>query len=550
VRRDLDALKNNTFDLIIIGGGVSGSAIAWDASLRKMKVALIEKKDFGHATSAATSKLIHGGLRYLENFEFGVVRESLRERRLLERNIPHLAFPLPFILPVYDYLPISAFILRIGLLLYDMLSFDKNELPYSEKFLPNHQWISRDKILSLEPRMNARGLKGGFLYYDVINKFPERANMEYVLSAVQEGAVAANYVEFIDLVTNASKGTAQVTGVRVKDKPGGEEFEIKGKAVINAAGPWVDQILSHLFNNVRKQIIRSKGIHIIVPKVNQNCAITFSTRDKKHFFIIPWLDYTLLGTTDEKYTGDLDHVGVTKSEAETFLNLVKEYYPVSFGVSSIKHVYAGIRPLAVHADQKNTYAVSRKHEIINHRKTGQVRGLFSVIGGKWTTSRSLAESVVDKIISEMKFDFGKSSTAETPLIGGRFTGSFEKALYENTRKTNGMIDSSIAEHLFSYYGNETIKIMSRIKNNPKSGKIINKLFCHTLAEIEHAVEEESAQTLEDFVLRRSSIGNAGIPEMETLTEIADVMGSLLGWKKSEKENQIRQYIEKSKMQNE
>lgn len=543
MKRDLDSLKKNKFDVIIIGGGVTGAAMAWDASLRGLKVALIEKKDFGHATSAATSKLIHGGLRYLENFEFSVVRESLRERRLLEKNIPHLAFPLPFVLPVYDFLPMPRFILKAGLMMYDLLSFDKNELPFSEKFLPNHHWLSKKSVLELEPRISTTGLKGGYLYYDVLNKYPERANMEYILSASEKGAVIANYTEFLDIkLTKNDSGKKVISGVTARDNITGDEFDIQGTTVINASGPWVDKVLSKLNKKSQRKVTRSKGIHLLLPRINNDCAITFSTRDKKHFFIIPWLDYTLVGTTDENFTGDLDNVKVNKTEALDFLNLIKEYYPADIGLSGIKHAYAGIRPLVVGNKDETTYSVSRKHEIIDHNKTDQISGLYSVIGGKWTTSRALAELTIDRVMKCQGRKCVKSETARTPLIGGRFEGSYHSALNSALQKNKAALGPEITAHLFSYYGNEYEKILTRIKSQPRSKKIINKLSVHTVAEIEHALEHESAIKLSDFLMRRSSIGNTGIPDIKTVQEIADVMANYHGWNSRDKAVQIEEYL--------
>ncbi|MDH4263064.1 MAG: glycerol-3-phosphate dehydrogenase/oxidase [Spirochaetia bacterium] len=541
MKRDIEALKNNKFDVLIIGGGITGAAIAWDAALRGLKVALIEKNDFGHATSSATSKMIHGGLRYLENFEFSVVRESLRERRLLEKNIPHIAFPLPFLLPVYDYLPISRFLLKTGLFFYDLLSFDKNELPYSEKFLPNHQWVSKETVTKLEPRINTRGLKGGYLYYDVLNKFPERSNMEYILSASEKNAVIANYVEFQSFIFNKSN-TQKVEGVYAIDKLTNQEFKIESDIVINAGGPWVDKVLSKLSRKTPQKIVRSKGIHLLLPRINKDCALTFSTKDNKHFFIIPWLNYTLIGTTDDKFTGDLDDVKVTKSEAQELLNLVKSYYPADVGLSSVVHAYAGIRPLVVGDENESTYSVSRKHEIIDHQKTDNIAGLFSVIGGKWTTSRALAEIMIDRVFKKSNKNFIKSKTKNTPLVGGRFKGSFENALTDAIKKTNSSMDPKLTEHLFSYYGCEYEKIVARIESNIKSKKYIDKVSFLTVAEIEHAVEYESAVKLSDFLMRRNNIGNTGVPEPDILREITDAMGNLLGWNAKMKTQEISEYL--------
>ncbi|MDH4201137.1 MAG: glycerol-3-phosphate dehydrogenase/oxidase, partial [Spirochaetia bacterium] len=472
-------------------------------------------------------------------------------------NIPHLAFPLPFLLPVYDYLPISRFLLKTGLFFYDLLSFDKNELPHSEKFLPNHRWINKETAIKLEPRINTRGLKGAYLYYDVLDRHPERANMEYILSAHEKGAIISNYMEFMDLDLQKSvenhrnkKGSpVQICGVFALDKLTGEKIHIKGEVVINASGPWVDKTLSKTIKKPSKRILRSKGIHLLLPKINNDCALTFSTRDKRHFFLIPWLNYTLAGTTDSKFTGDLDNLRVTKSEATDFLNLIKSYYPVDISVSAIKHVYAGIRPLAVAKESKNTYNVSRKHEIIDHLITDNISGLYSVIGGKWTTSRALAEITVDKILKRQNKKFVKSVTEYMPLIGGRFEGSYENALSNAVKKMNGTMGFEFTEYLFSYYGIEYEKIIARFRKNPKSRKIIAKTFFLSIAQIEHAVEEESAVKLSDFLMRRSSIGNVGIPDLETLGEICEIMGKSLGWDNQRKESEIQEYLDTYRMVN-
>ena len=542
MQRDIGRLKNKQFDVLVVGGGISGAAIAWDAALRGYDVALIEKKDYGHATSMATAKLIHGGLLYLAGLDFTLMRESLRERRLLSQNAPHQVFPLGTLIPMYDYTPSKCSKLKVRLTLYDWLSYDKNDLSDSDKHLPNHQYLSAEETLQLESTLSHEGLKGAFYYYDGLNKHPERINIDFLHSAYEKSAHLANYVEASDFIIEEVEDIKKVVGVKAKDLLTDEEFKIHAKITINATGPWADLLLAKLNDRPVRKLQRAKGIHLLFRRLTQNNAIGFETRDKHHFFFIPWLKYSLLGTSDTPFTGHPDELTVTSEEAQDFIDLVSQYYPVNISLKDVLHAYVGIRPLVTKSsDSSSTYKALRKHEIINHRKAEKVFGLISVLGGKYTTSRGLAEAAVDIAMKEADLPKNPCRTANTPISGGHvgkrlsiFTGD-AIARYKND------YSSDLISHLIEYYGSNYEKLIEVLKKEKCLDKTIDDEIGHIAAEIVYAVDQESAIDLSDFMLRRSGIGNCGVPTERVLCGIAEVMGRARGWDHTTIKEQIEKY---------
>lgn len=543
MKREIQRLKDEKFDILIIGGGVSGGAIAWDAALRGYKVALIEKKDFGHGTSATTSKLIHGGLRYLAQFDISVVRESLRERRFLEANAPHQAFPLPFLLPIYNFTPTPKWMLGIGLRMYDFLSYDKNDLKDPDKHLSNHRWFNKEETLKLEPGLDPQGLKGSFHYYDVLNKHPHRSNLDYVDSAYSRGAVVANYVEASEFLIKEENGKKTVHGIKAKDLETGNYLDIQAKVTVNATGPWGDLLLSKIHKNPVRKIVRSKGIHLLFKRFHKDQALTFETRDKHHFFIIPWLDYSLIGTTDTPFNGSPDDVRVTKSEALEFMKMINEHYPVNLTLDKLVHTYAGIRPLVAETDVETdaTYKASRKHEIINHRKVENIDGLVSVFGGKWTTSRALAEETIDMIQTAFDLPGIASETETTQLVAGSVGDRIALYIAEACKNYGNRHSETLIKHLIEYYGTYYENILEYIEKDPRLGKPFDNTSHHIKAEIHHAVEHDMALSVSDFLMRRSGIGNKGIPADRVLNEITDTMAQLLNWDDARKKQEVQEY---------
>ncbi|MGB5092283.1 MAG: glycerol-3-phosphate dehydrogenase/oxidase [Parvibaculum sp.] len=540
MQRDLNLMSSQTYDLVVIGGGITGASIAWDAALRGLKVALVEKDDFAHATTAGSSKLIHGGLRYLANGELKLVRESLRERRIWEVVAPHMVDPLPFILPVFGHK--AGFILSIGLFFYDLLSFDRNWLSDDDKKLPGFRSISRKKALQLVPSLPVNGLTGAKIYYDCQMYAPERMCLECLQGAVEYGADIANYAEVtgFDVEGDMEVG-ARVKGVTVTDRLSGESHVIQGKVIVNASGPWADRLMGMVEGDApARRLIRSKGIHIITRAISGKHALAVQSKIGGHFFVIPWRGHTIIGTTDTVFEEDPDNASVTESDIEAFLTVVNDGLPgLHLKRSDVLHFYVGLRPLVDTTPQvvgkdneagKDSYNASRAAEVYDHAPGEAVEGLISAIGGKWTTSRHLAEQVVDLALQKLGRK-AKCETHCTPLYGGEITRF--KSFVARARKRHPELAPDIVEHLCRNYGAVYEDVLQTARNcGEKSESLLKRLASDRPeigAQIIHAVRHEMAPHLSDIVFRRTGLGTLGDPGVATINTVAQIMASELGW---------------------
>ena len=517
--RDLKRLANDAFDLLVIGGGATGACIARDAALRGLKVALLEANDFAFATSAHNSKLVHGGLRYLRNFELGLVRESLKERRIWQRIAPHLVRPLPFLLPLYGGGRVT---LAAGLTLYDLLSYDRGWLDDPEQRLPGHRWFGRAKALASESALDGPKFAGAFLYYDAQMYAPERLALECLIDADEHGAALANHAEAEKLLLRNGKVEGATAHCRISDA----SFEVRAKLTIVAAGPWVDIFLNRALGGAHHKLVRSKGIHLIVPAMTDTHALTVAT-PQGHFFVLPWRGHSLIGTTDTAFSGSPDAVGVGEHDIQSFLAFVNAHLPSArLKREDVEHFYAGLRPL-VDDGSRDTYGASRKAELIDHGRQDNIDGLLSVIGGKWTTSRALAEQTVDAVVEKLGMRGKNSITAMTPLPGGHI------GTLDAFRKTYRQDE----DHLARLYGSR----LGRIKSlaDEKSEFAIRLSHSGDIgAQVAYAAREEMALTLEDIVMRRTGIGQLGKPDADALSVAASIAAAELGWNESRKTKEI------------
>jgi len=518
MQRDLRRLSSEVFDIHVIGGGATGACIARDAALRGLSVALSEKNDFAHATSAHNSKLVHGGLRYLRNFELGLVRESLKERRIWQRIAPHLVQPLPFLVPSFGS---GRLTLSAGLTLYDLLSFDRGWLDDPEQRLPGHRWLNRAATLAREPSLDAPALKGAFLYYDAQMYAPERLALECLLDAADHGAAIANHLDAQDLLLR--DGVCQ--GARVRCTVSDSRFEIRARLTIVATGPWADIFLARTLGESAPRIVRSKGIHVVVPALTRTDALTVAT-PHGHFFVLPWRGHSLLGTTDSAFTGSPDDVGVSNNDIDAFLALVNAYLPnEALSRENVLYAYAGLRPL-VDDGSKDTYGASRKAELIDHGQTNKIAGLLSAIGGKWTTSRELAERVVDAAVAKLGVRGRQSTTATTPLPGGRIG-----RLADFRRRY-----APEQDHLARLYGARLDQVLALARNAPALATKLSPSG-DIAAQVLFAIQDEMAMTLSDIVLRRTGIGQLGKPGDHALGITAAVAAEALGWSETRKQQE-------------
>jgi len=523
VQRALTRLSNEKFDLLIIGGGATGCFTARDAAMRGLKVALVEARDFAAATSAHNSKLAHGGLRYLRNLEIGLVRESLRERRNLQRIAPHLLRPLPFLVPVYNGIG-ERLTLSAGLTLYDVLSYDRNRGTEAAQKMPGHFFLSRGPALAREPVLEGPGFSGAFEYHDAQMYAPERIALECLVDADGHGAAIANHLAADRLLMQGKR----VIGCSVRDAMMGAVFDIRAKLTLVAAGPWADLFLEHATGKpAQHKLLRSKGIHLLMPEVSHS-ALTVEA-GSGHFFVLPWRGHTLLGTTDTEFRGDPVTVAVSESDIGDFLTLVNRYLPAAkLTRQQVQFFYAGLRPL-VDDGTGETYNASRRSELVDHGHDDGVDGLFSALGGKWTTSRDLAETITDAVVKKLGVTAGDCITATTPLPGGRFE-EFETLVAGFEKTWPGI---SVIRHLSHMFGARLPQMLEGAKVSDLAGLGGSG---DTLAQVTFAVRHEMALSLEDVVMRRTCLGQFG--PLDHLAKIADVMAGLLGWDEARKTREI------------
>jgi len=533
--RNFSKLSQNRYDLLIIGGGITGACIARDAAQRGLTVALVEAKDFCHATSAATTKLVHGGLRYLENFEFGLVRESLRERRAWQTIAPHMVKPLPFIVPTYGHGRRGRLRLDIGLTLYDILSFDRNRLDDPNQHLPGHRDLSTEDVLKLAPGLKRERLTGGMIYYDCQMYAPERIGLECLLDAHARGAHVANYAKVIKIHRHGK----QVTGARVKDELTGDQIDVTATVTVNAAGPWADELAAQAEGGPScVRLIRSKGIHLITWPIMHRHALTIFA-EHSHVFILPWRGHSIIGTTDTIFDGDPNQVHATEEDIHALLTLVNETYPgARLRRSHVLHTYAGLRPLVDNSGggphSTDSYRASRKSEICDHQRQSGLENFVSAVGGKWTTSRRTAEKVVDLILRKLKRNQVPCRTHETPLPGGE-TGRFSIYLDEAIR-LHAHLPAAIVTHLARTYGSRLDRV---IDQSAQDVEMVSPHLLDLTAQVSYAVREEMAVTLEDVIYRRTGLGTLCHPGVAALDKAARLMAPELGWDDGEIARQIK-----------
>ncbi|HOP63548.1 MAG TPA: glycerol-3-phosphate dehydrogenase/oxidase [Spirochaetota bacterium] len=528
-----DFKETKEYDLIIIGGGITGAAVAYDASARGLSVALLEKDDFGSKTSSATSKLIHGGLRYLANFELGLVRESLRERRILENIAPNFVYPIPnMIITDKKSFQTKKFALKLGMILYDILSFDKKFTWDKSKRIPCHRSMSRAETIREEPLVEKKDLTGSLVYYDCASIFPERLTLAFVKSAVFNGTDAANYMEVTGFNLNGNK----ISGITAKDKIKNKKIKISGKLVINCAGAWADKILNLTGKNFHEEILRrSEGIHIITEKITEENLVTAMTPSGRHIFIIPWRGHSLIGTTDKEFLGSPDDWKVSRESIDGLIEEVNASFSDKIKISyeDILYCYGGLRPL-VETETEDVYQSSRKYEIYDNSQDG-IDGLLTVEGGKYTTSRNLALHVVEQSCKKLGIKAVRSETDKNYLAGSEIEDieayiSYCKELYESFN--NDHID-----YLARIYGTELSAVIDIASENKKFSEPLNS-DGELLAQVIYAIKDEMALTLNDILFRRTGIGTLGHPGKDALKKVADTAAGILGWDAAKKKAEI------------
>jgi glycerol-3-phosphate dehydrogenase len=504
------------FDLIVVGAGINGAGIARDAALRGLCVLLLDKGDIASGTTSWSTRLIHGGLRYLEHREFGLVRESLTERETLLRIAPHLVRPLPLLIPIFRGDQRGPLLIRAGMIAYDVLSRGKS--------LPRHRLLGRKATLGRAPGLAANGLRGAALYHDGQVEYAERLVVENVLDAVVHGASVGTYHAVEEILTEDGR----VSGVSGHDALTGEPFRYSAAVAINVAGSWVDEVLESTAKAPRL-IGGTKGSHIVVapfPGAPRDALYAEARRDGRPFFIVPWNGLYLIGTTDTRYDGDLDRVVAEDWEIDLLLAETNRVIPeANLTRDDLLYTYAGIRPLPYEPGEAEGN-VTRRHIVRDHAATGGPRGLFSIVGGKLTTYRELAEQTVDLVLAELGHPVVASRTATTPLPGGRTSVSWP-AFADAFKRESGLSRQS-ADHLLRVYGARARDVLTTAAT-PELRDVFDPLTGAIAAEVPWAFEVEGASTLADAIARRTMTGlnaNAGIGADVAAAQIAR---RTLGW---------------------
>lgn len=534
MRRAIDESGKGIYDLVIIGGGITGASIAYEAALRGLSVSLFEKSDFGGATSAATSKLIHGGLRYLANGEFGIVRESLQERRVLSNIAPNLVYPMPCIIPHYTHYPLymRKGSLKIGMILYDLLSAGKKSTWDHSKKLPSHVSLGKNEVLEKEPFFPEKGLTGGVLYYDCDSISPERLTLAFIKSAHAFGASVCNYARVDDFIKDDNN---RIGGIMVRDIIGGGTHPVRGRCIVNCAGPWADLVLGMATNgSLNRTIRRSEGIHLLTKRLAGDILISFRSARGRNFFIRPWRGHSLIGTTDREYQGDPDSYRVTRESIEDFLLDINSCFEREvIAYCDILACYGGLRPL-VETGTEGTYSSSRRYEIYEHDDDG-FEGLITVEGGKYTLSRSLAEKVVSRVGKKLGKNLNRARSADVHLNGCSIT-NMEEFMERGRREYNDFPPETV-DQILRHYGSESGEVFKLAKNDSHLAEQVNESG-EIMAQVEYAVSNEMAMTLSDILRRRTGIGQLGYPGDEQMLRVAGMAASMLSWNEKKKEREM------------
>ncbi len=538
MERYTEHMKSETFDVIVIGGGITGAAIAYEAASRGLSVALFEKGDFSEATSAASSKLIHGGLRYLNNMEYRLVRESLRERRTMANIAPNFVYPFPMLFPHYrSSLKSNKWLTRIGLILYDFLAVGKSNTWDKSKRIPSHKTISAEEALRLQPIIRKRGLTGASLFYDCISICPERLALAFIKSAIHYGARAANYTH----VTAFLLDDKRVCGVRIRELIADKEFEVRARITMNCAGPWADSVLLQLLKDQNSgRLTRSEGIHIITKQVTRdNSVVGAITPGGRHCFLIPWRGHTLIGTTDKPYEGHPDDYRVTRESIQELIHEVNgSFEGLNLTCNDVLYSYGGLRPL-LESRRKGTYRSSRRYEIHDNIVDG-IAGLLTVEGGKWTTSRGLAEKAVDRLREKTGLSIGP------PVSGRQYLKGCEihdlNAFLGCIKEKNPDFHKNTLDCLGRLYGADHEKVLNLARDENILAQRING-DGELLAQVVYGVRHEMARTLKDIVLRRTGMATLGNPGKKILLRVAQVMARELKWRKEKIFEEVENTLE-------
>jgi glycerol-3-phosphate dehydrogenase len=557
MKRDLNRLANTEFDLLIIGGGITGAFLAHDAVLRGLTVALVEKNDFGGSTSAASSKLLHGGIRYLPKGHLWKVRESYRETAIFQHIAPHLTRWLPFLIPTESTSIMKGKpAMQLAMALYgmcgaglDKLITDPSKRPPARSFMDPRSAQEHARLLRSLPQ-----LTGGQVLWESHMHNSERMTLAVLKTAFRGGAAIANHCSVRQLLWQKDR----VIGAQVMDQLTGETFDIRARITLNSTGPHV-QIINGSAPGLRlKRRLTgfSKGVHLVTRQLEPEYALALTTGKKleglvsrggRHFFIIPWRGCSLIGTTNVPFSGNIDDIQVTSRDIDDFLAEINESLPdAQLTTNDIRYSFCGLYPLVAKDVRTDTYQGTGDYQVLDHEKARGVKGIITVLGAKYTTTRHVAESGINLAAAKLGFRTHPCTSAITRLAEGEIEHlhHFKEECYRQYRQ---VLPESLISELIMNHGKEIHEIIAAGRKEDTLQKVTAERNVLN-AEIDHAIHHEMAITLDDLLFRRTGLGTIGHPGIPAITHCASRMADVLGWSTAEKNRQIalaeRRYIYK------
>ena len=548
MRPSLSALVSQSFDVAIVGGGINGLAIAWDAAVRGLSVVLVERADFGSGASHGCFRIAHGGLRYLQHFDLARLRESVREQRFLRLAAPHLVAPFPFLVPCYGFGMRGREMLRLGLSIYEAIGAERNSGLAPEVRLPAHRVLSATECLTWAPHLRGQGLRGGVVYYDCQLSTADRLTIEVALAAVRAGACLRNYTAVVGVTAEDSTGgSKQISSLSIKDGLTGEEAEVRAKQFVFASGV-ANERLESLVHGAPLERSRafSKGVQLLLPKIIQDAAVALESswsdpgavvaRGNRSYFLVPWHGKTIAGTYDVAHRAHPDFYQITDQEIEQFVSELHSQYPhEALTSAAVCSVFGGLRPIDVTTENQGTPAVSRRDLVIDHRKQPaprQIANLITSEGVKYTTFRLIGEWVVDKIMVRL----GKRVPSTTSSLTLPYADGEAPARFMGFSEKPSTIEYQF--YLRSHFGAAASAIRQLAGQHPRFSEQIVADHPAQWAELVYSFKHELTGTLSDLFYRRSVLGALGLVTPEIIAECTEVLAIAEGWGREQQEAQL------------
>lgn len=546
MHRDISKLTNNKFDLIIIGGGIFAACAAWDASLRGLSVALIEKQDFCSGSSANSFKFIHGGIRYLQHGDIIRLRSSCRERSAMLRIAPHLVQPMPVMIPTYGLGKSGKFFLGTGMLIYDLLTIGRNRgIKDAKRHINWTRFFNKEEVLKEYPDLDTDGLTGAAMFSDAQMYNPTRLVLTFLKSAINKGTTVANYVEAKGLIREGNT----VIGIEAVDYLANQSISIYGKTVLNAAGSWSDWFLQANLTNQRdvKNTYSRDACFVIKRRFTSSYASAIQgrtsdpdallSRPARHLFLVPWRDYTLVGVWHRVWKDHPDQVIVKEEEIQSFIDEINWAYPeLKLTTNDVLMWNAGLVPFGDNEDGAENLSYGKRSLFTDHKSTDDLNNFVTMIGIRYTTARGDSAQAIDLICKKLGVSTAKADTENTPLIGGDIS-DFDQLVEDVFENQQFDLSKECILALTHNYGTRVHEILNLIARDESLRQSIGKTNV-LKAEVNFAIENEMAINLSDIVFRRTDLATAGNPGTEALSDCTNHMATVLGWGDAESQKQL------------